>query len=264
MISAIESGDYSKFENILNEKNIYMIDVPAGTSWYFILFPPMGSIKTPLQAASAKGDYRMVKSLLDKGASANFSAIGEEPPINAVINSESGDKLSIIKLLVDHGADPEKKDSYGVCPILNVVYSSCYRAVDAKHNIYECDEQKMDEIIKIYCYLLKCVKEKEPVDPNTGETALLISARMGNHKMLDYLINNQNMDINATDIDGRSALFLDPDKDSEDDPMITIAKLLLNSGIDAEMKDNNGQTAYQYAIDNGYRELALTIKNNGN
>lgn len=260
LVAAIDRGNHEKFEIILEEKGIYSINLPAGVPWYFLPMPAMGSVKSPLQVACAKGDYEIVEVLIKNGANVNFTAIGEESPLNAVIASESDDKFNIIKLLIKNGADPDKKDSFGIAPILNIAGSNCCKAVDIKHGIFEYDEKRAGEIVKMYQYLIKLVEDPSPADPCTGENTLIVAARMGNYKLLEYLIKEQKLDINAKDLEGRSALFLDPGKDSADDPLVRIAELLIDSGVDMSIKDDNGKTAYRYSIEQGYTKIADVIK----
>ena len=90
--------------------------------------------------------------------------------------------------------------------------------------------------------MFKCAADKTPKDPATGENALLAAARACNIEILKYVIRTHQININAVDDEGKSALFLFHEINEASDPGIIVVQLLLNSGIDASIKDKHGKT----------------------
>lgn len=259
LIKAIESENIADFENIMEEKHCFSVNMPAGAPWG-LQFTSDFAIKTPLQAACEIGNYDMVKKLIDERANVNFSVFGAEAPLNAVIYADTYDRFKIGRLLIDNGADPEEKDSWGVKPIINLALNSPYSAVDVEKDVYCYDRKKDVDGMKLYKYLLEHVTNKQPEDPSTGENALIAAASMSNIEILNYIIENQHININSTDNDGKTALFLYPDSNDKDEPSIRVAEILINAGIDVSIKDRHGKTAYDYAMEDGNTYLAELIK----
>jgi len=74
----------------------------------------------PLLAAASNGDVEFVRALLDAGADVNATdRNGNTALSNAVYeysDDRHGDYVPVLEALLEHGADPDKKNLHGVSP----------------------------------------------------------------------------------------------------------------------------------------------------
>lgn len=258
VVAAIKADDYQKLERLVDNKKLFTLNMPTEIiEGYFEIS------ETPLQAACTEGNYDMAKYLLDNGADVNFTFFDDDSPLNCAIESDKKGRLKLVHLLVEYGADCNKPDSFGEAPLLNAAWTSCWYEDKGTKQWYRHDEEKAKESTEIYQYILKHVKDKNPKSVYSGDTALSMAAENGNESLTKFLIYEQRLDINAQNDWGETALFLIAEYDNEEEQLIKIAKLLIDSGIDVSIKDNEGNTAYEYAVKNGNTKLASVIKTYG-
>ena len=90
-----------------------------------------------------------------------------------------------------------------------------------------------------------------------GSTALRMASDYGYTEIVRLLIENGDLDVNATDYDddGRTALHLASIKGHTE-----IVKMLLEKGADVNAKDTLDRTALQYASQNGHAEIVKLLE----
>ena len=90
-----------------------------------------------------------------------------------------------------------------------------------------------------------------------GSTALRMASDYGYTEIVRLLIENGDLDVNATDYDddGRTALHLASIKGHTE-----IVKMLLEKGADVNAKDTLDRTALQYASQNGHTEIVKLLE----
>ena len=75
--------------------------------------------------------------------------------------------------------------------------------------------------------------------------------------IIQYLVESGVYDIDAVcGSEGETALICAAKRDNG----ISAIKVLLDHGADKTIKDDNGKTAYDYAVENGNTELAEVLK----
>ena len=135
-----------------------------------------------MSQASDFGHTSVVKLLLEKGAEVNAKDFAGYNPLARAVESN---KKETALLLLDKGADMNNKDNYGMTPLM--------RAAQAGH---------MD-MVKL---LIEKGADKDSRD-NDGETAIMWAVKENRPEALKVLVDAK-ADINATDKEGKTALFL--------------------------------------------------------
>jgi ankyrin repeat protein len=80
-----------------------------------------------------------------------------------------------------------------------------------------------------------------------------------NPDLMSDIIKSGCVNINAVDSQGRTALFY-VTKDGYEGDWESMIEILINAGIDRSVSDNQGKTAYDYAVEAGDNDLAEFIK----
>ena len=109
MLDAIESND---MEQLRNAAECGDPNSTLGISWLESLLFIESSRQTPLQAACEKGDFEMVKILVENGADVNYRPLNaHHPALNYAVDSDSEETLDIVRYLINNGvyADPIKR-----------------------------------------------------------------------------------------------------------------------------------------------------------
>lgn len=96
MVRAIEQGDAEQVEVLIAERS----DLAAGES----LMGQWPSSQTPLIQAAAKGDFEIVQMLLRAGAAVDAAEAEGTTALHQAVMAGHAD---VVRLLLDHGADPE-------------------------------------------------------------------------------------------------------------------------------------------------------------
>ncbi len=100
----------------------------------------------------------------------------------------------------------------------------------------------VSEIIKKITENEAVINAKNPTGLN--KTILIKALNLELDKIINFLLSNRNINVNATDIYKNTALMWIASK-----PNPKYIKLLLNHGADVTMKNNAGQTALDIAIE---------------
>ncbi|KAI0913431.1 hypothetical protein F4824DRAFT_367456 [Ustulina deusta] len=190
-------------------------------------------------AASAQANEARVRDIL-----------AEEPPWTSSTDLDAlrqalqkvaaRGKLSIVCLLIEHGAD--------VNPKRDIEIPALVKAAEAGN-------------VAVVSELLE-----HNADPNarnrSGQTALFIAAIKGHNKVVEALARGR-ADVNAKDKEGRSPLlYLASEKKTKAKWTIETLRLLLRHGADLEVRDHIGRTPLLWAATNSNIELARFLLEN--
>ncbi|KAI1635964.1 hypothetical protein F4809DRAFT_641949 [Biscogniauxia mediterranea] len=165
------------------------------------------ALRQALQKVAARGKLSIVRLLLEHGADVNVKRESESP---ALVKAAEGGHATIVSELLEHGADPNARS-------------------------------------------------------RTGQTALFSACMRGHNKTVQVLLG-KGANIEALDKEGRSPLlFLASEKPAKAKWTVDTLKLLVENKADLEVKDHIGRTPLLWAATNGNVELArVLLENNAN
>ncbi|KAI1141160.1 hypothetical protein F5Y05DRAFT_376542 [Hypoxylon sp. FL0543] len=193
-----------------------------------------------LIAASAQANEARVRDILDEDppwtSSTDLDALRQ-----ALQKAAARGKLSLVRLLLDHGAEVNSKRENEVPALV--------KAAEGGHT---------DVVAELL---------KRGADPNgrnrNGQTALFSACLKGYNKVVEILLEGH-ANVEAQDKEGRTPLlFLASEKPGKGKWTIETLKLLLSNGANLEVKDQIGRTPLLWAATNNSVELARVLLGNG-
>lgn len=167
----------------------------------------------PLELAVSYEKINFVELLLKKNANPNIT--------HSLHRACKKQNLSIVKLLVENGADVNATNKYGT--------TALYYAID--------NNSASMEIVELLL--------KNNANPNV-DTILHIACRNQNLKIIKLLVEN-GADVNFIDNNGRTALF---DAINAKNANKEIIRYLIANGADIHKEDNNGISPLSFAESN--------------
>jgi len=105
---------------------------------------------------------------------------------------------------------------------------------------------------------VKQIIENEDVGELTD--VLILSVRTGNLELVKYLVSEKGVDVNATGGRGRRVGFMSPLLWATYHGHKDIVDFLLAEGADPSMKDAQGRDAFSIALDQGFTDLAKSLR----
>ena len=207
-------------------------------------------IDIPLVEACYYKNLQAVEVLLDNGADPNFYLDGGWSPMEAAAvgcSRNPEESLTIMKLLYEHGADIDGFGSYGTA-----LYHVCIGLIGERKN----EEQELE----ILFWLLD--NGADPIVGASNTTVLHFAVRSANPELIPVLIEQYDLDVNAHGGMQKTPLIsaVCYEVDSQDEQITkAIVTELLAHGADASAGDEDGKTAYDYAVERGYDEVAALL-----
>lgn len=102
---------------------------------------------------------------------------------------------------------------------------------------------KVDDTAVRMAKVLKDLGVRPDQPDNLNQTPLYYACREGKNKLIDFLVNEGNCNVNHVDTYGQSPIFY-----SAREGHLETIKKLIGYGADPDLIDNNGQTPIYYAI----------------
>lgn len=177
-----------------------------------------------LAIAALHGDFESVKSLIQAGVDINdydiiFDGTGEEneythPLLSAILEGH----LEIFDYLL---------------PLINL---QSYTEIQIKALFSAAATDNLNAL-----NILTKNEKKLEVRNDKGQTPLMIAAKWGAEKSLQFLIQ-MNVNLNAVDHNGKTALML-----AVEGGNVVIAKTLVQAGADISLRDHENKRALDYA-----------------
>lgn len=197
---------------------------------------------TPLIIACEKGNEKIISLLLDSGANINKKdSYTGQTPLLAALHGTKVNRFSIAMFLLEKGAD-----AFAVQNTTSPLEETLV-VLDSD------DEQAIKDGFELFKYL---IEQQVGMDICRGkENTLTFATRYGNYNVVEFLIKENYFDINSKDLAGDTALIV-----ATKNNQTQIIQLLLKLGADKSLTDANGKTAFDYAVERGFVELAEIIK----
>ena len=207
MLEAIESNNMEQLRNAAESGDP---NSTLGISWLEGLLLIEFSRQTPLQAACEKGDFEMVKILVENGADVNYRPMNaHHPALNYAVDSDSEETLDIVRYLIKNGVDAD--------PIKRPTKSPVYKLLNTK----ELPPNGMEIL-------------KELINAGAGLEGSYIAFYWGHDEVIQYLIEDCGLEV-------RDYLYMylycrDFDKYSYE-----IFELMMQHGASPYAKDEDGE-----------------------
>ncbi len=207
-------------------------------------------IDIPLVEACYYKNLQAVEVFLDNGADPNFYLDGGWSPMEAAAvgcSRNPEESLTIMKLLYEHGADIDGFGGHGTA-----LYHVCIGLIGERKN----EEQELE----ILFWLLD--NGADPIVGASNSTVLHFAVRSANPELIPVLIEQYDLDVNAHGGMQKTPLIsaVCYEVDSQDEQITKeIITELLAHGADASAVDEDGKTAYDYAVERGYDEVAALL-----
>lgn len=235
LIRAIQAFDDETLDKLLdNPKNI------DSTPRKLAIFILDDDNRNPLQEAAYVGNYYAVVALIEAGANVNFiNPITNFTPLLSTLISNKPNRILIANYLIDSGADVHHSPNKG----------GFGNALGESIGYYGLE---MEESYTLFLRLINLGCDPYVrVNPNN---IFLKSAMVRNKLVMVYLLENDIFDVNVVNDDGYSALmFLARFRIEEIN--IEMVNILLSYGADKTLKNEDGMTAYDFALETGNAEL---------
>lgn len=206
-------------------------------------------VQIPLVVACYYRNVQAVETLLENGADPNYFLEGRMSPLEAALwNGPAGlideDSLTIVKRLVEAGCDVN-------------LHASDASIIETLSACVGSGEDAVRE--EIFLYLLDHGADREH---NGYEYIFHNVIRFGNVGLVRTMVEEYGFDINGVGYMGQTPLILAVYYSRYNSGVSATAEMidvLLKMGADRNMADDEGKTAYDYAVEYGYTDIAQLL-----
>ena len=192
-----------------------------------------GPYGTALHAAATNNHVKVVQSLLNHGADVNSLDPQRATPLH--LASQFG-RLEAGRFLLEHGADVTVEDEDSWTPLHVAVSSGQF------------------ELVRV---LLKHNADIIDIQNSSGRTPLFFATMFGRVTLVRFLLNS-GADPNRSGKDRYTPLH-----EASHMGDLEVAHLLLEFGADVNAEDDEGRTAHQIALKEGYDGIAQSLSGHG-
>lgn len=248
LIKAIDNKDYETIESISKKRNFNINRRP-----YFIKFFATATEQwnlPPLHYACVRDDLKAIEILIKYGADVNLTIDDYSPILYCVRGSDASNYDKIIDVLINNGANVsyKTKNNLSVLDFLlsgGSDYNETY--VNSQFEVFK----KIIEIDNTLAY--KELLRKESIGSGNY---LHRAAYFNNDKIVDYLINKLNFNVDEINLNNETSLMIAAKENN-----IETVKCLLNNNVNVTLKNNDQKTALDLARDNGNFEIVELLEN---
>jgi len=199
--------------------------------------PDKEKLNEKLIKACEKVQYYRIKSLVKKGADPNTPNKYGEPAFYQII--EFCNTSSLIKLMLDHGADINYKTEDNITPFLRACEWGCVKTAEI---------------------LLNAGSNINDFAGTWYGNGLMLAISKRHINMINFLLE-KGIDVNACDENGETALMRAVPSGQSD--WTFILDILIKNEADVNMKDTNGYTALTNAVLKKNSEAVNILMKNG-
>lgn len=198
---------------------------------------------TPLISACKEGNQDIVVLLLEHGADVNMrDNCTDETPLLAALQGTKQNRFSLAFFLIENGAD------------IHMIQQGVNSALQETLVVSEKDsEETITEGFLLFQYLME--NNVDTAIQLPWESTLTYAAHYGNYNVVRFLLENNHFSVDELDPRGNTALIVAAQHNRLD-----IAKFLLDFGASKSFTDSTGKTAYDYAMEKGYAEIAELLR----
>lgn len=261
LFSAIEKSDMPTIKRIL-DKYPTLIDAKQYNSDILSIFTEKSN-PTPLLEAIRLNNIDLIKYLVENGVNVNKSnGTHTIYPIIEILNRGFGEiseyRYELAWLLIENGADLTVQQQYETVP---------YSIVGVKISTYEDKFQQQSlDLMKYVIEQKVSLKAPDPTNSQSGNTEhyarykineiIGMAARNNYVSVVEYFLEKGLYDVNdVVSLDGTTSLIQAVQGDSYE-----VCELLIEQGADITVIDQNGKTAYDYAMENGNQKIIDLLK----
>lgn len=237
---AVQSNDMIRLEKLCKNP-ISSVNFPYAIVDFWSAITDSTPLDYPLETAIQNDNVDAVKILLEHGAKPNKKHKFSGNKTGCLEMAIAFGNTEIVQTLLEHGAKTDFAPR-----ALGIYVQNIYNGVDTKEGF-----SKMYQLLVENDILEENEKEK-------GELFLTV-ARYNHLEIAEYLMDCQNYSVQYHNSDGQTALHICC-KSAYGRGKYEFAEYLLAKGIDPKETDTFGKTAYDYAVENGYTELAELLK----
>ncbi len=219
---------------------------------------------TALCHACMAGSRDIVKILLERGADACHTADHSVTPLH--LAATQGNK-EIIRMLLEKDADIDATDNHGRNPIIYAVKAGKGDATkylaEAGADVNLTDDSGKSALdyanICGNTSVMRHIFKNAEIHTDTyGNTPLHLACYNGQGEAVRVLLENPDIDINAVNDMGVTALHM-----AVESANIRITEMLIKAGADIEERDNNGDTFLHMAARQKKIQLVHILVKNG-
>jgi uncharacterized protein len=216
--------------------------------------------------ACEKGDSEAVLNLLKEGVDPNTTCVLHEKSVTPLIIVSNYGHLSIVKILINAGADVNLKNADGCSPLIIACDKGHENVVNEllKHKADANAATSNGEVpLQVACKIgnLKIVEQllKHKANVNVKITAsnqstpLYIASDIGNVKIVEMLLDHK-ADVNAKIYSGSAPLHVASERNYFD-----VLVKLLEHKADVNAVDESNYTALHFACQDGHEEIVKKL-----
>ena len=262
IIKTIRAGNREEIIRLINNSNKRILNSISGywfEQWLYEKLPT-----TPMVIACYYSDYETVKLLFEKGASVNYIKGAQSSPLKSTLSINDINSKLVLDFLLENGADVNFSNKNINPALLYVCDTSIlddFRIlIDLNGQFRNISKKSQEEEVLELIKLLIDYDADVYAEDYSGDNAIYYLAKNNNVLCFQYMMENYDFDVNKQNkFSGGTPLMSSIRMVGKINFEVT--ELLLSYGADKTIKDNNGKTAYDYAVERGYMEIAELLKN---
>lgn len=241
IIKLINEQDYERLEDAC-ESALFVDKIPTTS----LIMSALSEINvwTPLQVACINSDVEAVTIMLKNGADPNKTPPFQQPWYAPIQIAAANGNVDIMTILIDNGADVEL---YGHNALILLTKDARNAEEGISFDIYRAGYELLEQ------YDMNASHSTFDQRPLLCESALLSDV-----EVTRFLVEEKGIPITDCDTDGRTLLHF-ACLSNYSEPTEEYIQYLIDQGVDHTLKDSFGKTAYDYAIESGYVEIAVLL-----
>lgn len=228
LVEAIREENIDAVQQIVEKKPTCINEYPSiMPMWWFTLVE--SPIYHPFNEACATGNIELIELLIKNGADVNCN--DGLTPLSIVYQYKCDDWYEISQILIENGASLDYTTEYSGGKA-SVFQDICFDGYIPKPTYDE-------EVLKAFNYAL------ENVNHNNVNWMQVLQHSVSNDRIeiVKLLLEQKYCTVNDTSVGMTALMFAARDSDEE------MVQLLLDYGADKTITDEDGKTAYDYAVE---------------